>query len=149
MKNKREVFESPEYRAFTQAKSRCRNPKHKAWHHYGGRGIEFKFEHFATFLAHIGPRPSKRHSLDRIDNNSNYELGNVRWATRSEQAKNQRPECRSRRHFQTVGVEYMGSNRRKPWRARISVNNENVHVGCYTTQEEATHAYWAKRKQVL
>jgi hypothetical protein len=45
---------------------------------------------FAAFLLHIGPKPSRDHSLDRIDVNGNYEPGNVRWASRTEQAGNQR-----------------------------------------------------------
>ena len=45
---------------------------------------------FAAFLAHIGPKPSQLHSLDRIDNDKNYEPGNVRWATRSEQQQNKK-----------------------------------------------------------
>jgi hypothetical protein len=44
--------------------------------------------HFPAFLKHIGPRPSKRHSLDRIDNRRGYEPGNVRWATRRTQSSN-------------------------------------------------------------
>jgi len=45
---------------------------------------------FQSFLAYIGPRPSHKHSLDRIENNGNYEPGNVRWATRKEQHANTR-----------------------------------------------------------
>jgi hypothetical protein len=64
------------------------------WKDYGGRGISMCSEwsdSFDSFLAHVGPRPSDRHSLDRIDNDGNYEPGNVRWATRKEQQANRRP----------------------------------------------------------
>ena len=82
------MHRTPEYRAFVMAKSRCTNPNVKSWTDYGGRGIEFRFTSFEQFFAHIGPRPTPKHSVDRIENNGNYEVGNVRWATRSEQEKN-------------------------------------------------------------
>jgi hypothetical protein len=73
---------------------RCTNPKHPNWKNYGGRGISVcdEWRHsFKAFLAHIGPRPSSEHSLDRYPNNDgNYEPGNVRWATRSQQRRNTR-----------------------------------------------------------
>lgn len=79
-----------EYQAYSKAKSRCVNPDHPRFADYGGRGIQFNFHSFEEFIAEIGPRPSNVHSLDRRDNNGHYETGNVRWATRSEQRRNQR-----------------------------------------------------------
>jgi hypothetical protein len=76
------------YSSFIQARNRCRNPKSKVYKYYGGRGIEFRFDSFEDFYAHIGPRPSRKHSLERIDNEGHYEKGNVRWATATEQAQN-------------------------------------------------------------
>lgn len=80
---------SPEYRAFENAKGRCRNPRDKNFKHYGGRGIRFKFKSFSEFIHHIGKRPIGL-TLDRISNDGNYELGNVRWATRLQQSQNRR-----------------------------------------------------------
>jgi len=85
--------ETPEYRAWTNMLSRCRNPNHKMYPDYGGRGIsvckrwELAYE---NFLTDVGRRPTEFHSIDRINNDGNYEPGNVRWATYQEQNRNQR-----------------------------------------------------------
>lgn len=84
---------SPEYRAWTAMRERCNYPKAVGYKNYGGRGItvcaEWQ-EDFQAFFDHIGPRPSPKHSVDRVDNEGHYEPGNVRWATRAEQARNTR-----------------------------------------------------------
>lgn len=81
---------TPEYSAFVGSKYRCENPKNAAYPYYGGRGIQFRFESFQQFYDEVGPRPSDKHSLDRIDNDGHYEPGNIRWVTKKEQTKNQR-----------------------------------------------------------
>jgi hypothetical protein len=81
---------TPEYRAYNSAKNRCQNPNNTAYYNYGGRGIEFRFNSFEDFLAEVGYRPSSKHSLDRSENNGHYEVGNVKWATKQEQARNRR-----------------------------------------------------------
>lgn len=86
--------ETPEYRAWSAMKARCTDPSHPAYHRYGGRGIAVCDEwltSFEAFFAHLGERPSRTHSLDRIDNDKGYQPGNCRWATRSEQNRNRRP----------------------------------------------------------
>lgn len=81
---------SPEYHAYWRAKYRCTNPNYEFYSHYGGRGIRFLFTTFEQFLECVGLRP-EGHSLDRINNDGNYEPGNVRWATRELQSNNRRP----------------------------------------------------------
>jgi hypothetical protein len=80
---------SPEYKAFCEARNRCNNPNYKDYHNYGGRGIKMLLT-FQEFYDEIGSRPTEKHSVDRINNNANYERGNIRWATKKEQSNNQR-----------------------------------------------------------
>jgi hypothetical protein len=85
---------TPEYRAWVNMNTRCHNPNSTRFSSWGGRGITVCDEwrhNFRSFLAHVGRKPSLRHSLDRYPNpDGNYEPGNVRWATASQQALNKR-----------------------------------------------------------
>ena len=83
--------DSKEYRAWANIKARCTNPKIPGYQNYGARGIGMAQEWLqssAAFLTYVGRAPSPDHSLDRIDNTKGYVPGNVRWATRDEQANN-------------------------------------------------------------
>jgi hypothetical protein len=84
---------SKEYRSWCAMIARCTRPANVSYPGYGGRGITVCQEwrdSFETFVSDVGPAPSPRHSLDRIDANGNYEPGNCRWATMKEQARNTR-----------------------------------------------------------
>jgi hypothetical protein len=80
------------YKIWVGMKQRCSNPKCAGYHNYGGRGIQVceRWEDFILFSNDIGPRPSGLHQLDRIDNNGNYEPGNVRWVLQKDQFRNYR-----------------------------------------------------------
>lgn len=84
---------TPEYRAWCYIITRCTNPNAKSYRYYGARGIticDTWRNSFEAFLADVGPRPSDKHSIDRIDVQKGYEPGNVRWATKTEQMRNTR-----------------------------------------------------------
>lgn len=81
-----------EYRIWCHIKSRCENPNSHVFNLYGGRGIKVckRWNDFINFYADMGPRPSKNHSIDRIDSNGNYEISNCRWSTSKQQQRNRR-----------------------------------------------------------
>ena len=93
MRNKK----SNEYKTWTEIKSRCMNPRKSGYKYYGGRGIQvcnewlYSFENFLNYLKsnNMYPKPAGL-SIDRINNDGNYEPGNIRWATQSQQNYNQR-----------------------------------------------------------
>ena len=80
------------FKKWSSMLGRCRNPNHHKYHAYGGRGITVceRWLLFVNFAADMGQPPSSEHSLDRIDNDGNYEPGNCRWATLAEQSRNRR-----------------------------------------------------------
>lgn len=90
-------YNTPTYKTWANMIQRCTNNKNKDFEHYGGRGITVYTEwrkDFSAFFAYVSQLPhfsEDGYSLDRINNDGNYEPGNVRWATRIEQNNNRRP----------------------------------------------------------
>lgn len=88
---------TPEYRIWTHMIGRCTNPNDSRYPDYGGRGITVcdRWRHsFENFIADIGKRPTKHHSIERKNNDLGYEPGNCKWATRREQMRNTRRAMR-------------------------------------------------------
>jgi hypothetical protein len=86
---------TPTHTSWLEMRRRCLNRNHVEFPNYGGRGIKIasRWGSFSNFLADMGKRPIGT-SLDRIDNNGNYEHGNCKWSTPSEQASNRRPKVK-------------------------------------------------------
>jgi hypothetical protein len=87
------LSDRPEYSIWFGMKRRCLDSRRPEFVKYGGRGITIcdrwtNHHGFENFLADMGDRPSQKHSIDRIDNNGNYEPSNCRWATKSTQTIN-------------------------------------------------------------
>ena len=101
------MYQRREYGIWVQMRERCTNPKSIAYQFYGERGVSVCDEwdnSFQAFIDHIGLSPSKSHTLDRIDCAGNYEPGNVRWATRKQQARNTSRNVMVTAHGKTMTV---------------------------------------------
>lgn len=111
----------PLYMMWIGIRQRCLKPACKTYQWYGARGIKVCDrwrDSFEAFLTDVGDRPSPAHSLDRIDNDGNYEPGNVRWATAKEQARNKRCNVR----ITSEGVSLTAAE----WSERTGVPAETI-----------------------
>jgi hypothetical protein len=80
------------YTSWLGMRDRCNSKNHSEYKRYGARGIRVceRWDTFANFLADMGERPSRKHSVDRRDSDGHYEPGNCRWATSVEQSRNRK-----------------------------------------------------------
>lgn len=81
-------YKTPEYTTWSALRQRCNNPRNKRYHRYGGRGIKVCARwqsSFESFYKDMGPKPSLKHTIDRIDNDKGYSKQNCKWSTHSEQ----------------------------------------------------------------
>ncbi len=127
-KNKRtsnRIHGTPEYYAWKSMHRRCKDKNMKDFQHWGGRGIVVceRWKDFHAFYADMGPRPKDKNSLDRINNDGNYEPSNCRWATFKEQHNNRSNNIR---------IEHEGSM------LTISTLAEKLGVTYLTIYQEVT-----------
>ena len=144
MSNLPSLSKMPEYNSWSGMKSRCNNSNDARYHSYGGRGIKVcdEWQHnFKAFLDYVGNRPSKDHSIDRVDNDGNYEPGNVRWATYIEQNNNRRVRFDSASGV--PGITWYKITKR--WRVDIYPDGEQYNVGYFKNLDDAIEA----RKKAL
>lgn len=128
------------YRIWCGMKSRCNNKKSSSYHYYGGRGIrlhqewEESFESFRDWALSNGYDDSL--SIERIDNNGNYQPSNCTWENHVKQGRNTRTQSNN-----TSGVRGVSWNKSgNSWIARITVDKERVYLGSFSSLEEAKEA---------
>lgn len=127
------------YNTWSGIKSRCLNANCRKYKDWGERGITIyepwinNYQLFKDYvLSNLGERP-KGMSLDRIDNDGNYEPGNLRWATNNIQRINQRIDSRNTTGY--TGVYWYKAN--KKWTASITVKGIQKHLGYFDTKDDA------------
>lgn len=125
----------PLHKTWLNIRTRCNNPNNPSYPNYGGRGITIceRWDDFWLFVEDVGERPDGC-SLDRINNDGNYEPSNVRWATRKEQNSNKR---RYKRRDGTKGYRWA----KGAYQAEIKVDGKNIYLGRYDCPLMAHLAY--------
>ena len=131
------------YRIWRGIKSRTLNPKYNQYNYYGGRGIticdEWKndFMSFHDWAMSNGYEENKGLSIDRIDNDGNYEPSNCRWTTQTIQTRNQGIQKNNTSGYK--GVSYY--KKLGKYVAQIKVNKKSIFLGSFLTKDEAGIAY--------
>lgn len=130
-------FNCSEYRSWQAMKSRCENKNTTRYVDYGGRGIkvcERWSKSFENFYIDMGNKPSKKHSIDRKNNDGNYEPDNCRWATIPEQQRNKRIRKGSRTGVNGVHIYNNG------YVAAITVSGKAIYIGYFKSLLDAAEA---------
>lgn len=125
---------SSEYHIWRTMLARCTNPKTSSYQHYGGKGVSVcpRWMSFENFYADMGARPSSGHSIDRIDNDGNYQPDNCRWATMSQQARNTRRQRNDGWCIEKVGGSYV---------VRVTpLGGVQTYIGSFRRRDDAVRA---------
>lgn len=118
---------TPEHNTWLNMRQRCYNPNASGYHGYGGRGIKVceRWKRFEHFLADMGPRPSSDYSIDRVDNNGNYEPSNCRWVDTDIQRRNTRRNILFTFHGITMTVgDWAAKQGLKPFTVYSRINRD-------------------------
>jgi hypothetical protein len=137
---------APEYPIWNTMKQRCLNPNNKKYPNYGGRGITVCDEwlkSFVNFYVDMGPSPSKKHSIERIDNNKGYSKDNCRWATNTEQSRNRR----SNKYFEYNGTLFMLSDLCKLTGVNINTFLHRIRRGWTVEKAADTSPYCYRSRE--
>lgn len=140
---------SPEYAAWAGIKQRCLNKKNRFYKNYGGRGITVCarwLNSFDNFCADMGPRPSPKHSIERVNNDLGYSPENCKWATKFEQTRNTR---------RNVILEYNGESKcLTDW--ALSVGIKDATLDCRIKRGESlpyalrpVDPSWRRKNKIL
>ena len=126
------------YSVWRQIRERCHNTSHKHYHNYGARGISL-FDDWRTdvtsFINYVSNLPNafkQGYSLDRINNNGNYEPNNLRWATRITQAENSTYGFCGVSKYRGVKPVTKGSR----WQVNLVSHNVKYYLGTFETEKE-------------
>lgn len=136
MNTRHGLFGTASHTAWSNMIQRCTNPNNEGYHNYGGRGIVISedwltFENFFRDMGH----PPEGLTLERLDVNGNYCKDNCVWADRNTQAWNKRKAKNN-----TSGKTGVWKSRTNKWVTTISVEGKRIHLGTFTTFEEASEA---------
>ena len=128
------LSETSEYHVWENMLQRCKNPRTTKYKYYGGRGIKVceRWLKFINFYSDMGKRPEGL-TLERINNDKGYSLDNCKWATCSEQARNQKINMRN--SLGITGVSWLP--KRKRWLSQIFANKQNHFLGHFVDLKEA------------
>ena len=132
---------TPEHRTWFNMKNRCFNPNSDDYKYYGGRGIKVCDEwknSFSKFFEYVGKRPEGDYSIDRIDNNGDYEPGNVRWADKRTQRLNQRKSKNNK-----TGMTGVKTNKSGNFIVEIGFKKVKYYIKTFKEKEKA---FKARRK---
>lgn len=131
-----------EYKVWATIKSRCLNPLHDDYHHYGGRGITISkswSDSFESFIEDMGPRPSPKHSIERRDNSFGYSKNNCYWATSYEQVRNKR---------NNVWIEHNGEKLiLKDWATKLNTDDSNIKRMLKTRSFSEVYEYYTQNNK--